>query len=113
MDTGMAAPSTGSPSPAMRNDGANTYLPSNGSDGVCFFDSWCRRCARDKAMRDGADFDECDDNELCDIIAAAFRGPVPEWVEDESGPRCTAFVPADHPIPFVDTLTMNLFDGDL
>lgn len=36
------------------------YRPSNGSEGADFFDTWCRRCARDKAMREGADFDECD-----------------------------------------------------
>ena len=66
-------------------------------------------CARDKAMREGADFDECDDNELCDLIAAGFRGPVKEWIEDDSGPRCTAFVPAGNTVPEVDTLTGDLF----
>ena len=60
-------------------------------------------------MREGADFDECDDNEICDIIAAAFRGPVHEWIIDELGPCCTAYVPANHPIPFVDTLTQDMF----
>ena len=48
------------------------YRPSNGTEGDIFFDNWCRHCARDKAMREGADFDECDDNELCDIIARTF-----------------------------------------
>lgn len=77
----------------------NSYLPSNGTEGIIFMDGWCRKCARDKAMREGADFDECDDNELCPIIAAAFRGPVAEWVADENGPKCTAFVPAGDPVP--------------
>lgn len=85
------------------------YIPSNGTEGASFFDAWCRHCARDKAMREGADFDECDDEELCEIIGAGFRGPVKEWIEDESGPRCTAFIEADQPVPFVDTLTMELF----
>lgn len=85
------------------------YLPSNGTEGESFFDSWCRYCQRDKAMREGADFDECDDNELCEIIAASFRGPVKEWIEDDSGPRCTAFVEAGQTVPFVDTNTMSLF----
>lgn len=85
------------------------YLPANGTEGVAFFDAWCRCCARDKAMREGADFDECDDNELCEVIAAGFRGPVKEWIEDDSGPKCTAFVPADEKVPEVDTHTMELF----
>lgn len=88
---------------------SNKYIPSNGSEGVMFFDTWCRRCQRDKAMREGADFDECDDNELCEIIAASFRGKVKEWIEDESGPRCTAFIEAGHEVPFVDTKTLDLF----
>lgn len=35
--------------------GPEFYLPSNGTEGVMFFDTWCRRCQRDKAMREGAD----------------------------------------------------------
>ncbi len=85
------------------------YLPSNSSEAEIFFTTWCRRCQRDKAMRELADFDECDDNELCEIIAASFRGQVKEWIEDESGPRCTAFIEAGHEVPFVDTKTLDLF----
>ncbi len=87
------------------------YLPSNGTEGHAFFESWCCHCQRDKAMREGADFDECDDNEKCEIIAASFRGPVPEWIDDESGPRCTAFVKAGDTIPQIDTHTLDLFGG--
>lgn len=87
------------------------YLPSNGTEGEIFFDGWCRQCARDRSMRDGEPFDDCDDNELCDIIARAFRGEVDEWVygpDDE--PMCTAFVPAGEPIPSPkDDHTMDLF----
>lgn len=85
------------------------YRPSNGSEGADFFDTWCRRCARDKAMREGADFDECDDNELCELIAAGFRGPVKEWIEDNSGPRCTAFIESWEGVPEVDTHTQDMF----
>jgi len=70
------------------------YLPSNGSEGAGFFENWCCHCARDKAMREGVDFDECDDNEVCGIIAAAFRGPVAEWIYKNGEPTCTAYVPA-------------------
>ena len=85
------------------------FQPANGSEGAEFMNTWCRRCQRDKSMREGADFDECDDNELCDIIAASFRGQVKEWIEDDSGRRCTAFVEAGQPVPFVDTNTPSLF----
>jgi hypothetical protein len=85
------------------------YLPSNGTEGADFLDTWCRRCARDKAMREGSDFDECDDNELCPIIAAAFRGNVDEWIYKDSEPVCTAFVMAGNAIPFVDTVSGDLF----
>ena len=44
-----------------------------------------------------------------EYIAAGFRGPVKEWIEDDSGPRCTAFVPAGNTVPEVDTLTGDLF----
>lgn len=87
------------------------YTPSNGSEAMFFIDQWCSHCARDKAMREGADLDDCDDNEVCDIIGAAFRGPVPQWVEDETGPRCTVFVPAGEALPVVDTLTLDLFEA--
>ena len=39
------------------------YRPSNGTEGDMFLNAWCCHCARDKAMREGADFDECDDDE--------------------------------------------------
>lgn len=45
-----------------------------------FFDAWCRRCQRDKSMREGADLDECDDNELCEIIAAANPSAILELI---------------------------------
>lgn len=85
------------------------YLPSNDSEGADFFDCWCRRCARAKAMREGAAFDECDDNELCPIIAASFLVPVAEWVEDDYGPRCTAFVEAGTTVFELDVYTLALF----
>ena len=86
------------------------YRPGSGTEGEAFFENWCCNCARDKAMREGADFDECDDNELCELIAAAFRGPIKEWIYDASGhPCCTAFVEAGNPIPVVDDRTGDLF----
>lgn len=82
------------------------YQPSNGTEGEIFFENWCRQCARDKAMSSGEDFDECDDNEVCGIIALTFSHNVndpeypSEWQYDKQGqPCCTAFVEVGKTIP--------------
>lgn len=81
------------------------YRPSNGTEGEIFFESWCTKCARDAHMNSGKDYDECEESEICPIIADAFRGQVKEWVwkgepwADGSYPMCTAFVPVGQPIP--------------
>ena len=82
------------------------YRPSNGTEGDCFFAAWCHNCQRDKAMREGCDIDECDDNERCEIIASTMCFNVEdaeypqEWQIGKDGqPCCTAFVPAGQPLP--------------
>ena len=73
------------------------WTPSNGTEGG---ESWCGQCQRDKAMRDGVDIDDCDDNERCDIIARSFAGEATDWQIDAKGqPCCTQFVPAGQAIP--------------
>lgn len=94
------------------------YRPSNGTEGDCFFAAWCCKCQRDKAMREGMDVDECDDNERCDIIANTMcydvedEGYPKEWQIGKDGqPCCTAFVPAGDPIPPArDDLTIDMFE---
>jgi hypothetical protein len=78
--------------------------------------AWCCHCQRDKAMREGADFDECDDNEKCSIIGKTmfYRIDDPdypiEWQYDSDGiPCCTAFVAAGNPVPEIDDRTLPLF----
>lgn len=76
------------------------YVPSNGTEGGCFIEDWCCECARDKAMSEGVEFDECDDNEKCEILAASFRGEAVEWRELADGTtKCIAFVPKGQAIP--------------
>ena len=71
------------------------YMPSNGTEGEAFLESWCGGCARDRSMRDGVDLDECDDDEKCEIIAASFRDEAVEWRELDGGECvCLAFVAA-------------------
>lgn len=69
-------------------------------------------------MREGADLDECDDNETCGIIADVLRLSVDdpdypeEWRYDANGnPVCTAFV--EHPKDAQEercTKTIDMFE---
>ena len=68
------------------------YRPSCGTEGLDFQEEFCFRCAKDAKYRetdDGADG--------CPILTASYLYPVSdrlypkEWVQDERGPRCTAF----------------------
>jgi len=82
------------------------YQPSNGTEGECFFASWCNQCARDKSMNGEKDWDDCAPNEICLIISnsMAYSPSDPEypieWQYGKDGqPCCTAFTPKDSPIP--------------
>lgn len=102
----------------MKARAGEKYQPSNGTEGDSFFWAWCRHCQRDKAMHEGVDFDDCDDNELCGIIADTMAFNVEdekypkEWRYGKDGqPCCTAFVPAGDPIlpPRCDR-TVDMFE---
>ncbi len=82
------------------------YQPSTGTEGAMFIETWCTHCARDKAMREGAPIEECDDNEVCRIIGKTFAHNITdpeypaEWCYDKNGhPQCTAFIPEGTPLP--------------
>ena len=89
------------------------FIPSNSDDGCRFLMEWCTHCARDKAMREGDDLDECDDNELCEIIAASSRGEAVEWREMPDGEtRCIAFIEAGQEVtPARCEHTADMFGG--
>ncbi len=81
------------------------YRPSNGTEGDFFMDAWCRHCARDKAMSEGMDLDDCDDNDFCRILNDTQRYGVDhpkypiEWQYKDGQPICTAFIQAGEPVP--------------
>ena len=64
------------------------YRPSNGIEGAMFEARFCANCIHFKGD---------DDYDYCHIVVTAYAldiddaGYPPEWVEDEIGPRCTAF----------------------
>lgn len=93
------------------------FRPSNGTEGEIFISGWCARCARDRMAREGADWEECDDSELCEILTRTLACVIDdpdypqEWRYDETGePCCTAFIPAGDPVPEPRcSCTMDLF----
>ena len=93
------------------------YQPSNSSEGEAFFDDWCRRCTKDKAMSEGLDPDQCDDDEKCEIIGDSmlYRLDSPsypsEWRYDQAGhPVCTAFAAVgDPPVTPRCVATVDMF----
>lgn len=93
------------------------FRPSNATQADAFFSAWCYSCQRDKAMREGANFDDCDDSERCEIIGRTMAHDVDdpeypvEWHYDDNGlPTCSAFVEAGETIPQPRcTATMELF----
>lgn len=62
------------------------YRPSNGTEGMGFIENWCENCVH-----------EADEDKPCQILGRtmAFQIDDPqypkEWVETESGPKCTAY----------------------
>ena len=82
---------------ACNNEGAK-YRPSNGSEGEYFFEKWCSNCWRDRPMSTGVDFDRCEADECCEIIARSFAYNVDdaeypiEWCWMNGEPTCTAFL---------------------
>lgn len=87
------------------------YRPSNGTEGCDFEDQWCSRCARDQKFRDNPD-----SGDGCPIVAATFAFEIDhpdypkEWIEDEEGPRCTAFT-MDPTCPRRCDKTLDMFVG--
>jgi hypothetical protein len=88
------------------------YMPSNGTEGEVFWSEWCCQCSRDRAMREGAPIEDCDDDERCDILGASFRGEAKEWVYGTDGqPICTAFHEPGTPEPYRCPATADMFGG--
>lgn len=62
------------------------YRPSNGTEGMDFMESWCANCQHDER-----------EDKPCQILGRtlAFQIDDPryptEWIETESGPKCTAY----------------------
>ncbi len=85
------------------------YRPSCGTEGADFMERWCCHCERDRAFQENPDAADG-----CPIVAATFRFEIDhpeypkEWIEDEKGPRCTAFT-TDPSNPVRCDMTPDMF----
>lgn len=88
---------------------AELYRPSNGTEGEIFMARWCRHCERDRAFQE-----KPDQADGCPIVAKTFAFDIDhpdypkEWIEDERGPRCTAFT-TDPTLPERCEATPDMF----
>lgn len=68
------------------------YRPSNGTEGMMFMAKFCDRCQKEAAYRRNPNR-----TDGCSILCASMcyevedSGYPKEWIEDDQGPRCTAF----------------------
>lgn len=92
------------------------YRPSNSTDGCAFYAKWCENCAKDKHMSEGKDYDECSDDEVCQIIADTLAYPIQSpkypkaWTYDKDGhPCCTEFVEVGQKMPHRCAKTEDMF----
>jgi hypothetical protein len=74
------------------------YRPSNGTEGISFFESWCARCKHDKAWNGEKPWDECGADDLCKLIGDSMAYDLDdpkyprEWVIAQNGhPMCLKF----------------------
>ena len=91
------------------------YRPWSGTEGIAFQGAWCARCKHDKAWNGEKSLDECDDADLCQLIARAMAfhvdepGYPQEWVYRQDGqPACLAFEPTGKPERCA--LTVDMFN---
>lgn len=88
------------------------WIPSNGTEGHQFISDWCGKCARDAACNGQKTFDDCEDSDLCQILAASFRGTAKEWIEHDDGrTECTSFVQMGDVAPQRCSATQDMFGG--
>jgi len=70
------------------------YIPSNSDDGLFFYEINCARCSRDAYANGTKDISECEESDLCSILAASLLDKAVQWREMDNGDLiCTEFLP--------------------
>lgn len=89
------------------------WIPSNSTVGHAFIEGECSRCAKDAPSNSGKAFEECDESELCQILAASFRSEAVEWRRMPNGEvKCIAFVEVGSAAPARCDKTQDMFEED-
>lgn len=92
------------------------YRPSNGTEGDFFISRFCWTCARSEHLQPGASDDSpagCPILDLTYIHDTEDPEYPSEWIEDDEGARCTAYVPEGEPVATPRcTQTGDMFGGD-
>lgn len=87
------------------------YRPSNGCEGDWFMSQFCEQCAI-------ANLDDDADDLPCSILGRALGYSIDdpeypkEWVQDEHGKRCTAFVAEGDEVPYRCENTIDMFSSE-
>lgn len=95
----------------MKKAPAEKYRPSNGDEGDWFMSKFCWNCARGN-LEEGAE------GLPCGILGRALGYGIDddeypkEWIEDEHGKRCTAFIQEGEEVPYRCESTMDMFGND-
>ena len=87
-------------------DGLETYadlpgeqwMPSNSDVGCSFISDWCGQCARDKVANGSVHQDAAQEEDLCPILGASFRGEALEWRRVDGEVKCLKFVDVRDPV---------------
>jgi len=80
------------------------YRPGSAVEYDLFKGDWCRSCAADSVINGMKQQGSCRDDERCLIVADSMiynindPGYPTEWIIDEGGSRCIAFVPVTESI---------------
>lgn len=73
------------------------WVPSNGTEGMAFIESWCSNCARDDISH-GARDENDEPLHTCRILTKSFFGEAVEWRKlGDGGLVCTAFLRLSDP----------------
>ena len=68
------------------------FFPSNGTEGLGFWENWCSRCQNEDWMHEYLNGDIDTDAKRCEILTNSFfKNEILEWIIVDGSPCCTAF----------------------
>lgn len=74
----------------MKNNAKEVYIR---------VDTICATCQRDQEGKNGKEFDDLADDEICPLLGAAFNGVVQQWGWENGKPTCSDYWQEGEPDP--------------